>query len=77
MSGCIAWSSLCLTLTVCLQGKLGWTGAALQAGANDLGLSRAAAGVVPGGAAGLVEVTAPVALMIMGAPFLLISGSPL
>ncbi|CAK0746843.1 hypothetical protein CVIRNUC_001722 [Coccomyxa viridis] len=35
--------------------KLGWSGAALQAGANDLGLSRAAAGVVPNGAAGLVE----------------------
>ncbi len=76
MTACIARGCLCLILTVCLQAKLGWSGAALQAGANDLGLSRAAAGVVPNGAAGLVEVTASLAPMTVGAPLLLIIGSP-
>ncbi len=39
-----------------LQKEYGWSVAALQAGASDLGLSKAASGMVPNGAAGLVEV---------------------
>ena len=39
-----------------MQAEKGWSVGALQASAEQLGLSRAASGMVPNGAADLVEV---------------------
>ena len=63
-------------MTISLQSKLGWSVAALQAGATDLGFSRAAAGVVQNGAAGLVEVTASLAPLTVGLHLLLVYAFP-
>ena len=48
-----------LTPHISMQKEHGWSVAALQAGASDLGFSRSASGMVPNGAAGLVEVKLP------------------
>lgn len=56
---CMAWHGMSPTLPSILslpQKEHGWSVAALQAGASDLGLSKAASGMAPNGAAGLVEV---------------------
>ena len=47
---------LCLSTALAVQGDKGWTVAALQAGAVECRLSPAAAALVPGGEAGLVQV---------------------
>jgi hypothetical protein len=51
---------------VLAQKRRGWSVAALQDGAADLQLSRAASGLVPNGAAGLVEVNSWHAYVALG-----------